>query len=122
MGPRKLRELIDSESTFCKVFSSNKRMDPLNILRTIRNQCIYSLQNFHRRRITPETHNNQLIFYAKSTFPPKVHAAEQENMFIQECHDSFISEDLFIGFLTLGLDSSFYKVCHSYMPSFGEKD
>ena len=31
MGPQKLRELIDSESTFCKVFSSNKKMDPLNI-------------------------------------------------------------------------------------------
>ena len=28
---KKLRELIDSESTFCKVFSSNKKMDPLNI-------------------------------------------------------------------------------------------
>ena len=40
----KLRELIDSESTFCKVLCSNKRMDPLNILRTIRSQCIYSLQ------------------------------------------------------------------------------
>ena len=51
MSPHKLREYIDSESNFCKLFSSHKRMDPLNMLRTIRNQYLYSLQSFRREEL-----------------------------------------------------------------------
>ena len=91
MGPQKLRDLIDSESTFCKVFSLSKRMDPLNIEDNPKSMHLLS-SNFHRRRIAPETRNNEFIFYAKSTFPPKVHAAEQENMMLQLSYDFFVTQ------------------------------
>ena len=44
MDPRKLRKSIDSESTFCKIIFT-RRMDPhFEMMRTIRRQCVYFLQ------------------------------------------------------------------------------
>ena len=121
MGPQKLRELTDGESTFCKVFSSNKKMDRLNIEFNLKSMHLLSSKFSSKKNYARNTQQGinllcQINISSKSSCSrTRKHVHTRMPRFL------YFWRSLY-WFLTLGLDSSFHKVCDAYMPSFGEKD